>query len=379
MFTTTVNFSCLKISPFHQAFIQMDFGSCHKAAFAFFIKPLDLRGVFLQYAACFMYYFLFCFIQNYNSCYAQKNLTVAVIEFKNSTDLSTSEISTLTQRFRSVLASRHIVTVLERERMGEILKEQDFILSDNCNTNECAIQVGQLLGVQVMISGEFGKVGDVYTIDTRCIDVESGRNFSPLNMNYEGKPNRLLVVVEDLAKAIEFTERRYSVRHLSSDHMLRWKLAAGTTVSVARSSFLKIGYSVTQSADLTFSDRLSMAMGLSYVVKQTSYISTYDATYHYVEIPLVMQYALFEQLVTRSAWTAYAGYAPSFKIKAARGDGSKITSAKPRDNIVIAGVALRPRRGYGFYMGFAAGLVSVKQSSKIHHRTIYTGATYTFR
>ena len=122
----------------------MDSDSCDKAAFALFIKPLGLRRAFLQCVVCFLYYFLFCFIQNYNSCYAQKDLTVAVIEFKNSTDLPASEISTLTQRFRSVLASRHIVTVLERERMGEILKEQDFILSDNCNTNECAIQVGQL-------------------------------------------------------------------------------------------------------------------------------------------------------------------------------------------------------------------------------------------
>ena len=230
-----------------------------------------------------------------------------------------------------------------------------------------------------MISGEFGKVGDVYTIDTRCIDVESGRNFSPLNMNYKGKPDRLVVVVEDLAEAIEFMERRYAVRHFSSDRVLRWKLSVGPTISVARSSFLKMGYSVTPSAEFTFSDRLSIAIGLSYVVKQTSYISSYDATYHYVEIPLLFQYALYEQVITRSTWTAYAGYAPSFKLKAARGDGSKITSSKPRDNTVIAGIALRPRRGYGFYMGFAAGLVSVSQGSIIHHRTMYTGATYTFR
>lgn len=323
-----------------------------------------------------------CLAVTNKSGHAQSSMTVAIIGFKNSANLPPNVVLSLTNRFRSALANRKTITVLEREKMNEILKEQDFVITDNCNTNDCAIQVGQLLGAQIMVTGEFGKIGDSYTIDIRCIDVQSGRIFSPLNLNHNGQPEQLLTAMEELAFEIDFLDRKYKVRHISGDRKVRWKLSAGLTTSVARSSFMKTGYFITQFADLTLSDRFSAAMGLCYVVKKTSYISSYNATYHYLEIPLLLQYALFEQFVTRAVWTAYVGYAPSFKLRATYvldGNENGIGNAKRRDHVLIAGIALRARRGYGFQVGFTSGLVSVKERSIIQHRTIYSGITYSFR
>ncbi|HNE84119.1 MAG TPA: CsgG/HfaB family protein, partial [bacterium] len=100
-----------------------------------------------------------------------KKPSIAVLDFKASEGLTRGETATLTNRFRGILVQTEAFNVVEQEKMNEILKAQDFSMSDACNTAECAVQVGQLLGVERMIAGDIGKIGDVFTIDLRLIDV----------------------------------------------------------------------------------------------------------------------------------------------------------------------------------------------------------------
>ena len=59
--------------------------------------------------------------------------------------------------------------MVERNQMEEILNEQGFQQS-GCTSAECAAEVGALLGVQNMVSGSFGLLGNTYTIDAKlCI------------------------------------------------------------------------------------------------------------------------------------------------------------------------------------------------------------------
>lgn len=131
---------------------------------------------------------------------AKKKLTVAVLDLKSTGGLSVTEAATLTKRFRGVLVQTDSFNVVEREKMSEILKEQDFILTDMCSSDECAVQVGQLLGVEQMIAGDIGKVGSVYTIDLRLIDVSTGKILQTQTKNYSGKSEGLLVVMKVIAK-----------------------------------------------------------------------------------------------------------------------------------------------------------------------------------
>ena len=57
-------------------------------------------------------------------------------------------------------------------QMSQILEEQDFQLT-GCTTNECAVEIGQLIGAQHMLDGSIGKFGTVYTIDMKIIDVDT--------------------------------------------------------------------------------------------------------------------------------------------------------------------------------------------------------------
>jgi TolB-like protein len=58
--------------------------------------------------------------------------------------------------------------------MEEILKEQGFQQS-GCTSSECALEAGQLLNVEQMVTGSISKVGEIYSVEVRLIDVESGK------------------------------------------------------------------------------------------------------------------------------------------------------------------------------------------------------------
>lgn len=132
----------------------------------------------------------------------QKKITVAVLEFQTSGGLEKSEVSALSNRFRGILVKTQAFEVIEREKMNEVLRAQDFNMSDACNTAECAVQVGQLLGVEVMIAGDLGKIGDTYTIDLRLISVETGKILQTQTQDYQGKVDGLLGVMQTMANAI---------------------------------------------------------------------------------------------------------------------------------------------------------------------------------
>jgi hypothetical protein len=55
--------------------------------------------------------------------------------------------------------------------------------------------VGQLIGVEKIISGSLGKVGKTYTVNLRMIDVRTGRIERSVTEDYTGEIDRLLTTV----------------------------------------------------------------------------------------------------------------------------------------------------------------------------------------
>ncbi len=124
--------------------------------------------------------------------------SIAILDF-NGIGVSAQETQVLTNRVVThfVQLGRH--QVIERGEMEQILQEQDFQLT-GCTTNECAVEIGQLIGAQQILAGSFGKLGTVYTIDMKIIDVETGRVLRTTSYDSEGSINLLLT--EGLAVAV---------------------------------------------------------------------------------------------------------------------------------------------------------------------------------
>ena len=128
---------------------------------------------------------------------AQEKETVAILDFEGR-GISQMEAQTLTDRFTSELASTNAMILVERNQMNEILDEQGFQQS-GCTSAECAAEVGALLGVQHMVAGSFGKLGNSYTIDAKMFSVESGKTEKTVSTTYKGEIDGLLNEIEILA------------------------------------------------------------------------------------------------------------------------------------------------------------------------------------
>ncbi|MDH4267293.1 MAG: CsgG/HfaB family protein, partial [Deltaproteobacteria bacterium] len=63
--------------------------------------------------------------------------------------------------------------VVERAQLQKILKEQQMGMSGMIS-QETASKVGELLGVKVIITGSVIRLGNIYDVNTRLINVEDG-------------------------------------------------------------------------------------------------------------------------------------------------------------------------------------------------------------
>ena len=126
-------------------------------------------------------------------------LTIAILDFEG-IGVSAQEARVLTNRLGTHMVQLGRYQVIERGQMEQILTEQDFQMT-GCTSNECAVEIGQLIGAQQMLAGSFGKLGTVYTIDMRIIDVLTGRITKTTSYDIEGSINRLLT--EGLAEAVK--------------------------------------------------------------------------------------------------------------------------------------------------------------------------------
>jgi len=128
---------------------------------------------------------------------SQAKPTAAVLDFVGS-GINTQEAQVLTQRLGSELVQTSALIMVERNQMNEIMEEQGFQQA-GCTSAECAAEIGALLGVQKMISGSFGKIGNSYTIEARMFTVESGETEKTVSKTYKGEVDGLLPQIQIVA------------------------------------------------------------------------------------------------------------------------------------------------------------------------------------
>jgi TolB-like protein len=127
--------------------------------------------------------------------------TIAVLEFEGE-GISKSELAVLTNKMSSEMVSLEAYTVLERSQMGAILEEQGF-QQTGCISSECAVEVGQLLGVTHMVSGNVGIVDDILYVNIRLIDVTTSKILKNIDRYVSGGlKNVLMEALPEIAAEI---------------------------------------------------------------------------------------------------------------------------------------------------------------------------------
>jgi len=105
--------------------------------------------------------------------FAQEKLNIAVVDL-DPQGVADSEAKIISGRLRSDLFNTNKFDILEREKMEQVLQEQGFQLT-GCTSDECAVEIGKVIGVSRIVAGSIGKLGSIYTLNIRMINVETGR------------------------------------------------------------------------------------------------------------------------------------------------------------------------------------------------------------
>lgn len=119
---------------------------------------------------------------------AARRQTVAVLDFE-AVGVSKIEAMMIGDLVREALVKQGRFTILDRKNMNAILKEQSFQAS-GCTTEECRVQMGQLLNAELVMSGQLVKVGNAWQVTAKSLDVATAKFV-----------NVARVDVADLAKA----------------------------------------------------------------------------------------------------------------------------------------------------------------------------------
>lgn len=155
---------------------------------------------------------------------------VAVFEFQTaSVDEATGR--TFTQRLQGEIQKTGRYNLVDRTQMDAILSEQGYQQSGICNSNECQVQVGQLVGADLLVQGTVAKVGDLFTVTINLVDVETGRIIRSASRDEKGGIETLYS--EGLgALARDVTETKTDEPKKSSSH-LGWWIGGGVVALAA--------------------------------------------------------------------------------------------------------------------------------------------------
>lgn len=130
----------------------------------------------------------------------------AVVNLKSGEGVSEGESELISDRLRTELFKTGKVNMMERNQMQDILNEQGFQQSGACTDEACLVEMGQMLGVKIMVIGSLGKLGSMFMINIRAIDVQTAQIVKVVSVDIKGDIEEVVDHLEEIARKITGTE-----------------------------------------------------------------------------------------------------------------------------------------------------------------------------
>ena len=112
---------------------------------------------------------------------------VAVMELGAKTGVNEETAGVLTDTLRTTLYGSGVFDMLNREDMVDILGEVKFQQSGACEETSCIVEMGGNLGVEKMVAGTIGLIGEKYSVTIKLVDIAKAKNDVILTDYYKGK------------------------------------------------------------------------------------------------------------------------------------------------------------------------------------------------
>ena len=132
----------------------------------------------------------------------QSKINCAVIGVKSAEGVSVGEADIIADRLRLELFNTGRASMMERDQMQDVLKEQGFQQSGACSDEACMVEIGKVLGVEMLVSGSIGKLGKMYLINFRTIDVATARIGAVVSRDISGSIEDVVYYLPAIAQEL---------------------------------------------------------------------------------------------------------------------------------------------------------------------------------
>ncbi|MGD8454495.1 MAG: CsgG/HfaB family protein [Phycisphaerae bacterium] len=103
---------------------------------------------------------------------------LAVLDFQAGESMTEETGRALADLCRGAVQESEWFVLVDRERIADILGEQDFAAAMHCDTSSCLVRYGELLGAETMMHGRVNQLGDVLVLAVGMTDVDTGRQIT---------------------------------------------------------------------------------------------------------------------------------------------------------------------------------------------------------
>lgn len=157
---------------------------------------------------------------------------IAILDLTITAGVTASDQQMIADRLEMELIATKVYTVLERRKISNMLSEQGFQQSGACEGSECQVQMGQLLGVDQIVTGSLGKIGSVYTMNVKIVDVLTGAIQNSQSVDIKGELSDVLTKgCKELANRISTGQASTATEVKKSNK--GWWIAGGVTILAA--------------------------------------------------------------------------------------------------------------------------------------------------
>ena len=117
-----------------------------------------------------------------SSLFAQ-NITLAVFDFEVG-GISDSEASQIQDKLINEFVNIGKFDIVERKYIDAVLMEQD-LQQTGCVADTCLVQIGKIAGAEQIVVGSLGKVGTIFAVSARIINVETGKAIGSVSLEFQ--------------------------------------------------------------------------------------------------------------------------------------------------------------------------------------------------
>ncbi len=98
--------------------------------------------------------------------------TCAVMNFQALEGITEGQAKVLTERVFVEISGLDVYQMIERAQAEKVLAENQFAI--DCADTDCAVQAGKLLSARYIVVGSVARFGEMFTINSRLVNVETG-------------------------------------------------------------------------------------------------------------------------------------------------------------------------------------------------------------